>query len=222
MNIYPPRSRPALEQHPEIYDVAVFGIRPRNGAGRARDHRPSPGSSLTKERSPRSRGEHLASYKLRGRWTSPAKLRAPASGKILKRQLRAALLGRPQPPRSANGRAQTGRSLTALAGTPRAPPSPVRHLRVIRSPQHVWPARSAAPYPAPSAPPASRPSRPGRPHGTLRSASNPNVTRPKAPPREYPKRPPGASPMTTDVVIGPLDGGPADLASPCAACPSPR
>jgi acyl-CoA synthetase (AMP-forming)/AMP-acid ligase II len=90
MNIYPAEIEAALEQHPEIYDVAVFGI-PSDEWGEvvhATVVRP-PGSSLTAEQVTAFGREHLASYKVPRSVDFTDELPRTGSGKILKRQLRA-------------------------------------------------------------------------------------------------------------------------------------
>jgi acyl-CoA synthetase (AMP-forming)/AMP-acid ligase II len=78
MNIYPAEIEAALEQHPEIYDVAVFGI-PSEQWGEVVHATVvrAPGSSLTGEQITTFAREHLASYRCRGRSTSPATCSAP-------------------------------------------------------------------------------------------------------------------------------------------------
>jgi len=90
MNIYPAEIEAALEQHPGIYDVAVFGI-PSEEWGEivhATVVR-SPGSSLTGEEIAAFARERLASYKVPRSVEFVAELPRTGSGKLLKRQLRA-------------------------------------------------------------------------------------------------------------------------------------
>ena len=90
MNIYPAEIEAALEQHPEIYDVAVFGI-PSDEWGEvvhATVVRAS-GASLTGEEITAFAREHLASYKVPRSVDFMDELPRTGSGKILKRQLRA-------------------------------------------------------------------------------------------------------------------------------------
>jgi acyl-coenzyme A synthetase/AMP-(fatty) acid ligase len=90
MNVYPAEIEAALEQHPDIYDVAVFGI-PSDEWGEvvhATVVRP-PGSSLTADEVTSFAREHLASYKVPRSVDFTAELPRTGSGKILKRQLRA-------------------------------------------------------------------------------------------------------------------------------------
>jgi acyl-CoA synthetase (AMP-forming)/AMP-acid ligase II len=90
MNIYPAEIEAALEQHPGIYDVAVFGI-PSEQWGEivhATVVRP-PGSSLTGEEITAFAREHLASYKVPRSVDFTDELPRTGSGKLLKRQLRA-------------------------------------------------------------------------------------------------------------------------------------
>jgi fatty-acyl-CoA synthase/long-chain acyl-CoA synthetase len=90
MNIYPAEIEAALEQHPEIYDVAVFGI-PSEQWGEVVHATVvrSPGSSLTAEEVTAYGREHLASYKVPRSVDFMDELPRTGSGKILKRQLRA-------------------------------------------------------------------------------------------------------------------------------------
>jgi acyl-CoA synthetase (AMP-forming)/AMP-acid ligase II len=90
MNIYPAEIEAALEQHPEIYDVAVFGI-PSEQWGEAVHATVvrSPGSSLTGEEVTAFAREHLASYKVPRSVDFTGELPRTGSGKLLKRQLRA-------------------------------------------------------------------------------------------------------------------------------------
>jgi fatty-acyl-CoA synthase/long-chain acyl-CoA synthetase len=90
MNIYPAEIEAALEQHPEIFDVAVFGI-PSDEWGEV-VHATivrSPGSSLTREQITEFAREHLASYKVPRSVDFTGELPRTGSGKLLKRQLRA-------------------------------------------------------------------------------------------------------------------------------------
>jgi fatty-acyl-CoA synthase/long-chain acyl-CoA synthetase len=90
MNIYPAEIEAALEQHPEIYDVAVFGI-PSEEWGEVVHATVvrSPGSSLTGEEIAAFAREHLASYKVPRSVDFTGELPRTGSGKLLKRQLRA-------------------------------------------------------------------------------------------------------------------------------------
>ena len=90
MNIYPAEIEAALEQHPEIYDVAVFGI-PSEQWGEAVHATVvrSPGSSLTGEEVTAFAREHLAGYKVPRSVDFTDELPRTGSGKLLKRQLRA-------------------------------------------------------------------------------------------------------------------------------------
>jgi len=90
MNIYPAEIEAALEQHPEIYDVAVFGI-PSDEWGEAVHATVvrSPGSSLTGEEITAFAREHLASYKVPRSVDFTDELPRTGSGKLIKRQLRA-------------------------------------------------------------------------------------------------------------------------------------
>ncbi len=101
MNVYPAEIEAALEQHPEIYDVAVFGI-PSEQWGEAVHATVvrAPGSSLTGEEVTAFAREHLASYKVPRSVDFADELPRTGSGKLLKRQLRA--------PYWANRNAQVG------------------------------------------------------------------------------------------------------------------
>jgi acyl-CoA synthetase (AMP-forming)/AMP-acid ligase II len=90
MNIYPAEIEAVLDQHPEIYDVAVFGI-PSQQWGEAVHATVvrSPGSSLTGEGITAFAREHLASYKVPRSVEFADELPRTGSGKLLKRQLRA-------------------------------------------------------------------------------------------------------------------------------------
>jgi len=90
MNIYPAEIEAALEQHPGIYDVAVFGI-PSQEWGEVVHATVvlSPGSSLTGEEIRAFARDHLASYKVPRSVDFADELPRTGSGKLLKRQLRA-------------------------------------------------------------------------------------------------------------------------------------
>jgi fatty-acyl-CoA synthase/long-chain acyl-CoA synthetase len=90
MNVYPAEIEAALDQHPEIFDVAVFGI-PSEEWGEAVHATVvrSPGSSLTPAEVTAFAREHLASYKVPRSVDFTDELPRTGSGKVLKRQLRA-------------------------------------------------------------------------------------------------------------------------------------
>ncbi len=90
MNIYPAEIEAALEQHPAIYDVAVFGI-PSEEWGEIVHATVvlAPGSSLSPDEIAAYGREHLASYKIPRSVSYLDELPRTGSGKILKRQLRA-------------------------------------------------------------------------------------------------------------------------------------
>ncbi len=90
MNVYPAEVEAVLEQHPGIYDVAVFGI-PSQEWGEAVHATVvrSPGSSLTGAEITAFAREHLASYKVPRSVDFTSELPRTGSGKLLKRQLRA-------------------------------------------------------------------------------------------------------------------------------------
>ena len=90
MNVYPAEIEAVLEQHPDIYDAAVFGI-PSEQWGEAVHATVvrSPGSSLTGAEVTAFAREHLASYKVPRSVDFTDELPRTGSGKLLKRQLRA-------------------------------------------------------------------------------------------------------------------------------------
>ncbi len=90
MNIYPAEIEAALEQHPAIYDVAVFGI-PSEEWGEVVHATVvvAPGERLSAEEITAFGKEHLASYKVPRSVDFLDELPRTGSGKILKRQLRA-------------------------------------------------------------------------------------------------------------------------------------
>ena len=90
MNIYPAEIEAALEQHPAIYDVAVFGIpSPEWGELVHATVVLAPGASLSAEEVTAYAREHLAGYKTPRSVTFTDELPRTGSGTILKRQLRA-------------------------------------------------------------------------------------------------------------------------------------
>jgi acyl-CoA synthetase (AMP-forming)/AMP-acid ligase II len=90
MNVYPAEIEAALDQHPEIYDAAVFGI-PSEEWGEAVHATVvlAPGSALTGEEITAFAREHLAGYKVPRSVAFTDELPRTGSGKLLKRQLRA-------------------------------------------------------------------------------------------------------------------------------------
>jgi acyl-CoA synthetase (AMP-forming)/AMP-acid ligase II len=90
MNIYPAEIEAALEQHPKIYDVAVFGI-PSEEWGEL-VHATivvAPDAELTEAEVIEFSREHLAGYKTPRSVAFTDELPRTGSGKILKRELRA-------------------------------------------------------------------------------------------------------------------------------------
>ncbi len=90
MNIYPAEIEAALEQHPDVFDVAVFGI-PSDDWGEA-VHAVvvvRPGASLAAADVEAFAREHLAGYKVPRSISFSDELPRTGSGKILKRELRA-------------------------------------------------------------------------------------------------------------------------------------
>src|SRR5580692_5053079 len=90
MNVYPAEIEAALEQHPQVFDVAVFGI-PSEQWGEVVHATVvrAPGSSLTAEEVTAFGRGHLASYKVPRSVDFTDELPRTGSGKLLKRQLRA-------------------------------------------------------------------------------------------------------------------------------------
>jgi acyl-CoA synthetase (AMP-forming)/AMP-acid ligase II len=90
MNIYPAEIEAALEQHPAIFDVAVFGI-PSDDWGEIVHATVvlAPGAFLSAEEIMTFGREHLASYKIPRSVSFIEEVPRTGSGKILKRQLRA-------------------------------------------------------------------------------------------------------------------------------------
>jgi acyl-CoA synthetase (AMP-forming)/AMP-acid ligase II len=98
MNVYPAEIEAALEQHPEIYEAAVFGI-PSEDWGEAVHATvvPRPGASLTADEVVAFSREHLAGYKIPRSVTFIDELPRTGSGKVLKRTLRAPFWARQEP-----------------------------------------------------------------------------------------------------------------------------
>jgi fatty-acyl-CoA synthase/long-chain acyl-CoA synthetase len=90
MNVYPAEIEAVLEQHPEVYDVAVFGI-PSEEWGEAVHATVvrAPGASLTPAEVTAFARDHLASYKVPRSVAFATELPRTGSGKLIKRQLRA-------------------------------------------------------------------------------------------------------------------------------------
>jgi acyl-CoA synthetase (AMP-forming)/AMP-acid ligase II len=90
MNVYPAEIEAALEQHPDIFDVAVFGIPSEDwGEGVHAVVVPEPGHRLSAEAVTAYARQHLASYKIPRSVTFLDELPRTGSGKVLKRELRA-------------------------------------------------------------------------------------------------------------------------------------
>ena len=90
MNIYPAEIEAALEQHPDIYEAAVFGI-PSDEWGES-VHAvvvARPGSNLDEAAVIEHARDHLAGYKVPRSISWMDELPKTGSGKILKRELRA-------------------------------------------------------------------------------------------------------------------------------------
>jgi acyl-CoA synthetase (AMP-forming)/AMP-acid ligase II len=90
MNIYPAEIEAALEQHPDIFDAAVFGI-PSEEWGELVHATVvlAAGASLSEADVVAHARDHLAGYKLPRSVAFAGELPRTGSGKILKRQLRA-------------------------------------------------------------------------------------------------------------------------------------
>ncbi len=90
MNIYPAEIEAALEQHPGIFDVAVFGIPSQEWGEQVHATVvPAPGASLSDADVMAFAREHLAGYKVPRSVSFTDELPRTGSGKLLKRQLRA-------------------------------------------------------------------------------------------------------------------------------------
>ena len=90
MNVYPAEIEAALEQHPGIFDVAVFGIPSEEWGEQV--HATvvlAPGASLSGADVIAHAHEHLAGYKCPRSVSFMAELPRTGSGKLLKRKLRA-------------------------------------------------------------------------------------------------------------------------------------
>jgi len=90
MNIYPAEIEAALEQHPGIFDVAVFGI--PSGQWGEQVHATvvlAPGASLSEADVIAHAHQHLAGYKCPRSVSFAGELPRTGSGKLLKRTLRA-------------------------------------------------------------------------------------------------------------------------------------
>jgi long-chain acyl-CoA synthetase len=90
MNVYPAEVEAALEQHPGIFDVAVFGIPSEQWGEQV--HATvvlAPGASLPEADVIAYARQHLAGYKCPGSVSFMSELPRTGSGKLLKRELRA-------------------------------------------------------------------------------------------------------------------------------------
>jgi fatty-acyl-CoA synthase/long-chain acyl-CoA synthetase len=90
MNIYPAEIEAALEQHPGIFDVAIFGIPSEQWGEQV--HAAvvlAPGAALSEADVITYAREHLAAYKCPRSVSFAAELPRTGSGKLLKRELRA-------------------------------------------------------------------------------------------------------------------------------------
>ena len=90
MNVYPAEIEAALEQHPGIFDVAVFGIPSEEWGEQVHAAVvPAPGASPSEADVIAYARQHLASYKCPGSVSFMNELPRTGSGKLLKRELRA-------------------------------------------------------------------------------------------------------------------------------------
>lgn len=90
MNIYPAEIEAALEQHPGIFDVAVFGIPSEQWGEQVHATVvPAPGGSLSEADVIAFARQHLAGYKCPRSVAFAGELPRTGSGKLLKRELRA-------------------------------------------------------------------------------------------------------------------------------------
>jgi acyl-CoA synthetase (AMP-forming)/AMP-acid ligase II len=90
MNVYPAEIEAVLEQHPAIYEAAVFGIpSPEWGEAVHATVVRRPGASLSVQDVMSFSKEHLAGYKMPRSMSFTEELPRTGSGKILKRVLRA-------------------------------------------------------------------------------------------------------------------------------------
>ena len=89
MNVYPAEIEAALEQHPAVYEAAVFGIPSEDwGEEVHAEVVLRPGASLTAEDLVAFSREHLAGYKIPRSVSFTGELPRTGSGKVLKRTLR--------------------------------------------------------------------------------------------------------------------------------------
>jgi acyl-CoA synthetase (AMP-forming)/AMP-acid ligase II len=90
MNVYPAEIEAALEQHPGVFDVAVFGIPSEEWGEQVHATVvPAPGAPLSEADVMAFAREHLAGYKVPRSVSFTDELPRTGSGKLLKRQLRA-------------------------------------------------------------------------------------------------------------------------------------
>ncbi|MBO0818142.1 MAG: long-chain fatty acid--CoA ligase, partial [Actinobacteria bacterium] len=90
MNIYPAEIEAALEQHPGIFDVAVFGIPSEQWGEQVHATVvPAPGASLSEADVISYARRHLGGYKCPRSVSFAVELPRTGSGKLLKRELRA-------------------------------------------------------------------------------------------------------------------------------------
>jgi long-chain acyl-CoA synthetase len=90
MNIYPAEIEAALEQNPQIFDVAVFGIPSEEWGEQVHAAVvPAPGAALSESDVMSFARHHLAGYKVPRSVSFMHELPRTGSGKLLKRELRA-------------------------------------------------------------------------------------------------------------------------------------
>jgi acyl-CoA synthetase (AMP-forming)/AMP-acid ligase II len=89
VNIYPAEIEDALHRHPDVEDVAVFGVPDEEWGERVHAAvQPRPGAALTAEAVVRFARRHLADYKVPREVSFHAQLPRDQAGKLLKRVLR--------------------------------------------------------------------------------------------------------------------------------------
>jgi long-chain acyl-CoA synthetase len=89
VNIYPAEIEDALHRHPDIEDVAVFGVPDEEWGERVHAAvQPRPGAHLTAEAVIGFAREHLADYKAPREVSFHREFPRDAAGKLLKRVLR--------------------------------------------------------------------------------------------------------------------------------------
>ncbi|MGH9094856.1 MAG: AMP-binding enzyme, partial [Acidimicrobiales bacterium] len=95
MNIYPAESEAALDQSPDVYEVAVVGLPSEEWGERVHAVVVPARPDLTPDEVVAFAREHLAGYKLPRTVSFVEALPKTGSGKVLKRELRADLAEAP-------------------------------------------------------------------------------------------------------------------------------